>query len=204
MKHLLWLAPLLLLAGCGGDSKPLALQPVQHQAAETKLFKSNFLAPIPGPVTLTLTVARFVGLPGADTVFTYPNFPTEVPNGTISAGVWEQDGLTYVNANVATWDKTYFAGTPYELSYAGSAGSVVFGSPLEFNSAGIVFAGQPVFVGFSPSGGFNTNVKVSGPNGAQLTVNEVEANANGVLSTGLHLVVPGVGEAWFNSVQLSF
>jgi hypothetical protein len=171
--------------------------------------KARILSAVPGPVTGTLTVYRIVGLPGAGGPLEF-GLPSSgvlpdpgIPGVTVYADVWQQDGLTYVNANVSTHDRTYFAGTPYELSWQESTGSLVFGSPLEFGSRGIVFAGQPVDVGFDSRGAWSTNVKVT-RNGAQLTVNETSSTANGASSIGLHLVVPGVGEAWFNGIETAF
>lgn len=175
------------------------------KSQEKKL--ARLLQPVPGPVSGLLTVFKVVGLDGdREQSFPLPTsgvFQQDVQLGGVYADVWLQDGLTYVNANVASWQQAWFVGTPYELRWNGSAGSLVFGDPLEFNSVGIEFAGAPVDVGYSATGGWNTNVQVN-RNGAKLVVNEVSGNSAGVSSTGLHLVVPGVGEAWFNVASVTF
>ncbi len=177
-------------------------------------FKSRFLQPRAGAVAGELIVGRIIenGVTTMNDVDALPSsgvFARDIYDGATSIGtvysdVWVgDDGLTHMNAIVATWQRSVQLGS-HVISWRGSAGSLVLGAPLEFNSDGIAVDGIPVFVGYAPGGGWNVGV-AQNLNGVQIDVNQVAANANGASSLGIHGTVPAEQvEGWFNGVTVQF
>ncbi len=219
MRHRIAFALVVTLVGLFALSAPAAAKiknqgfsPLRALAGgDAVVFRSTGFG-LPDQLVHTPAPAGFGVIRPGDPGNDYPR-PYVDPSGLWRAGLVEAfwdvydagGGLTGVVANVYCGDGfVAFEGQPWEIR-AGITGSnfKTTGQPVNFDAwPTINFGGIDWPLGYAPDGNWEVNRTLDGPQGSRLEVNWIAQPGGVTTLTGMHLMVPGVGEAWWGEIKI--